>query len=117
MAFEKQTTVLGSTTKYQLAPTAKRYTLRDNGFTETNGGNFQLIRSLQATPQSKEGFQLKITVAKDLQTMKLSITTANGLKAVNLFKDPKHEMLREKFIFLMDGFIDRGLFEKVNEVS
>ncbi|MCM6881631.1 DUF1831 domain-containing protein [Enterococcus italicus] len=115
MAFETKTTVLGSPQYYQLASTAKRYTLRDNGFTETNGGNFQLIRPLQATPQSKEGFQLKITVAKDIKTFKMSVTTANGLKAVNLFKDPKHEMLREKFTFLMDGFIDRGLFEEVTK--
>ncbi|HCE11505.1 MAG TPA: cysteine desulfurase, partial [Enterococcus sp.] len=84
-----------------------------NGFTETNGGNFQLIRGLEATPQSKEGFKLKITVAKDIQTFKMSITTANGLKAVNIFKDPKQKMLQEKFYFLMDGFISRGLFEKV----
>ncbi len=81
-------------------------------FTETNGGNFQLIRGLEATPQSKEGFKLKITVAKDLQTFKMSITTANGLKAVNIFKDEQHKMLQEKFYFLMDGFISRGLFVK-----
>lgn len=113
MAFEKQATVLGSDVYYRIAPEAKRYTLRDNGFTETNGGNFQLIRSLEATPQSKEGFKLKITVDKDIQTLKMSVTTGNGLKSVNLFKGNQHEMLQEKFYFLMDGFISRGLFEKV----
>ncbi len=113
MAFQKTATVLGAAVNYRLAPTAKRYTLRDNGFTETKSGNFQLIRPLEATPQSKEGFKLKITVDKDIQTVKMSITTANGLKAVNIFKDPAHDLLQEKFYFLMDGFIDRGLFEKV----
>ncbi|MDN6840681.1 MAG: DUF1831 domain-containing protein, partial [Tetragenococcus halophilus] len=54
---------------------------------------------------------LKITVDKDIQKMKMSVTTANGLKAVNIFK-MKNELLQEKFYFLMDGFIDRGLFEK-----
>ena len=112
MAFETTTTVLGAETRYQLAPEEKKYTLRDNGFTETNSGNFQLIRGLEATPQSKEGFKLKITVAKDIKTFKMSITTANGLKAVNIFKDPQHKMLQEKFYFLMDGFISRGLFIK-----
>lgn len=112
MAFEKKATILGSNVFYRIAPEAKRYTLRDNGFTETNGGNFQLIRGLEATPQSKEGFKLKITVDKDIQTLKMSVTTGNGLKAVNLFKGTKHEMLHEKFYFLMDGFISRGLFEK-----
>lgn len=115
MAFTKTATVEGSPVVYQLHPDAKRYTLRDNGFTETNGGNYQLIRPLDATPQSKEGFRLKITVAKDLETFKMSITTANGLKAVNIFKDDKHTMSQEKFYFLMDGMISRGLFEKVTE--
>ena len=112
MAFEKTATVLGSTVKYQMNPNAKRYTLRDNGFVETNGGNFQLIRSLEATPQSKEGFKLKITVSKDLQTLKMSITNATGLKSINIFKSEQHKMLQDKFYFLMDGFIDRGLLEK-----
>lgn len=113
MAFAKVTTVEGSPVTYEISPEAKKYTLRDNGFTETNSGNFQLIRPLDATPQSKEGFRLKITVAKDLGSFKMSITTANGLKAVNIFKDDKHAMSQEKFYFLMDGMISRGLFRKI----
>lgn len=113
MAFTKTASVLGAATTYQVASTAKKYTLRDNGFVETSSGNFQLIRPLDATPQSSEGFKLKITVAKDLDTLKMSITTPNGLKAVNIFKDEKHAMSQEKFYFLMDGMISRGLFEKV----
>lgn len=112
MAFQETATVLGSPVAYRLSPEAKRYTLRDNGFTETNGGNFQLIRPLEATPQSKEGFKLKITVDKEIKTLKMSITTGNGLKAVNIFKDEQHRMLQDKFYFLMDGFISRGLFVK-----
>lgn len=112
MAFETVTTVQGAAVSYKIAEEAKRYTLRDNGFTETNSGNFQLIRSLEATPQSKEGFKLKITVSKDIKTLKMSITTANGLKSVNIFKDERNKMLQDKFYFLMDGFISRGLLEK-----
>ena len=41
---------------YKVHPSAKRYTLKDNGFTETKSGNFQLIRSLDPTPQRNEGF-------------------------------------------------------------
>ncbi|NRR74892.1 DUF1831 domain-containing protein [Tetragenococcus halophilus] len=98
MAFQEVTTILGAQTSYKLAPTAKKYTLRDNGFSETSSGNFQLIRPLEATPQSKEGLKLKITVDKDIQKMKMSVTTANGLKAVNIFK-MKNELLQEKFYF------------------
>ena len=43
----------------------------------------------------------------------MSITTANGLKAVNIFKDDRQKMSQDKFYFLMDGMISRGLFEKV----
>ncbi|MGX7352377.1 hypothetical protein RU97_GL001834 [Enterococcus canis] len=112
MAFTEIATVEGATVQYRLNPEVKRYTLRDNGFQETQSGNFQLIRPLDATPQSKEGFKLKVTVNKDLKTFKLSITTANGLKSVNLFKDDQHKMSQEKFLFLMDGMISRGVFEK-----
>lgn len=38
MAFEQTASVLGAAVNYRLAPTAKRYTLRDNGFTETKVG-------------------------------------------------------------------------------
>ncbi|MCC9082255.1 DUF1831 domain-containing protein [Enterococcus faecium] len=57
--------------------------------------------------------QIKNHCIKDIQTLKMSITTANGLKAVNIFKDPKQKMSQDKFYFLMDGMISRGLFEKV----
>lgn len=40
MAFQKKATVLGANVMYQLDPEAKKYTLRDNGFKETNGGIF-----------------------------------------------------------------------------
>ena len=53
MAFQQTATVLGAARTYRLSPEAKRYTLRDNGFLETNGGNFQIIRPLEATPKSK----------------------------------------------------------------
>lgn len=113
MAFEKQATVLGCPVLYKVGKDAKKYTLRDNGFTETNSGNLQLIRPLDATPQSKQGFKLKITVAEDLETLKMSVTTANGMKAMNIFTNDKFVMNQDKFYFLMDGMIDRGCFEKV----
>ena len=43
----------------------------------------------------------------------MSVTTANGLKAVNIFKDTHNDLLQEKFFFLMDGLISRGVLEKV----
>lgn len=112
MAFKETATVEGAAVTYKVNATAKKYTLKDNGFSETNSGNFQMIRPLDATPQSKEGFKLKITIAGDLKTLKMSITTANGLKAMNIFKGTQHDMSQEKFYFLMDGMISRGVLEK-----
>ncbi|MBE9387785.1 DUF1831 domain-containing protein [Vagococcus salmoninarum] len=113
MAFEQTATVLGCPISYKIGQEAKKYTMRDNGFTETKSGNFQLIRPLDATPQSKQGFKLKITVSEDLETLKMSVTTANGMKALDIFSNDKFAMNQEKFYFLMDGMIDRGCFEKV----
>lgn len=110
---KKEATVLGCPVSYRLTETTKKYTLRDNGFQETNAGNFQLVRPLDATPQSKQGFKLKITVSKDIDAMKMSVTTVNGLKAVDIFKNESFKMNQDKFYFLMDGMIDRGCFEKV----
>ncbi|MGC6768379.1 DUF1831 domain-containing protein [Enterococcus sp. LJL51] len=112
MAFTEKAAAQGSEIFYKVNSAAKRYTLRDNGFTETNSGNFQLIRSLDATPQSKEGFKLKLTISKDLKLLKMSVTTANGLKSMNIFKGDNHQMSQEKFYFLMDGMISRGVLEK-----
>lgn len=110
---ETAATILGCPINYSVAEGARKFTLKDNGFKETKAGNFQLVRPLDATPQSKQGFKLKITVSSDLTQLKMSATTANGLKAVDLFKDDKLKMNQDKFYFLMDGMIDRGCFVKV----
>lgn len=112
MAFEKQATLKGAKYLYTLTPTVKKFTLKDNGFVETKSGNFQLIRPIEATPQSSEGFRLKITVSSDLKLFKMSITAQDGLRSVDLFKTDKHQLNQEKFYFLMDGMIDRGVFKK-----
>ncbi|QIL46180.1 DUF1831 domain-containing protein [Vagococcus coleopterorum] len=110
---KEQATILGCPVSYKLGADTKKFTLKDNGFTETKAGNYQLVRPLDATPQSKQGFKLKITVSSDIKAFKMSATTANGLKAINLFDNDKFKMNQDKFYFLMDGMIDRGCFEKV----
>ncbi|MDR0690775.1 MAG: DUF1831 domain-containing protein [Streptococcaceae bacterium] len=112
MAFSTEVTATGSKYVYRLTDTVKRFTLRDNGFTETKAGNFQFLRPIEATPQAKDGFMLKITVAKDLKSLKLSITSKDGMRAVNIFKDEKNKIIQDKFYFLLDGLVERDVLLK-----
>jgi hypothetical protein len=112
MAFSTEVTAAGSKYVYRLTDTVKRFTLRDNGFTETKAGNFQFLRPIEVMSQAKNSFMLKITVAKDLKNFKLSITSKDGMRAVNIFKDEKNKMLQDKFYFLLDGLIERGVLLK-----
>lgn len=113
MAFTKETSLVGSTEKYRLAEGVKKYTLRDNGFEETSSGNYQFIRPLDASPENKQGIKLKIVVNQDLQSFKMSTTTSNGLRAVNIYSNENFKLVVDKFNFIMAGFIERGVFEKV----
>ena len=105
----------GSPVGYKLGSNAKKYTLRDLGFTETRQGNFQIIRALDPTPQIKSGVKLKITVNKTLDGLKMSIVTQDGMKAVNIFAndDSDSKMIQDKFRFVMSAMIQRECFEEV----
>jgi hypothetical protein len=112
MAFAATAAVKGSTTTYALSPNVKKYTLKDVGFVETRGGNFQLERPLDPNSPYNQAFKLKITVAKDLKNLKMSITTANGLQAVDIFKQPAKTEEITQFNFLVDNLIDREILIK-----
>lgn len=113
MAFSKQATVEGCPVSYAVSPSARKFTFKDVGFTETASGNFQYNRPLEGLVTDKQGFRLKITVAEDLKTLKMSITTANGMKSMNIFKGDKFKDQQEKFYFTLDEMIERGCFEKI----
>jgi hypothetical protein len=112
MAFETKTAIAGSKFVYSMAPTVKKFTLRDNGFTETASGNYQLVRPVDATPTSNEGYKLKVTVTRDLKTLKMSVTTKDGLRSVDIFKKEELKLNQEKYYFILDGLIDRGVLVK-----
>ncbi|MFD1319387.1 DUF1831 domain-containing protein [Loigolactobacillus zhaoyuanensis] len=112
MAFAATATIKGNDTIYALHLNVKKYTLKDVGFTETRGGNFQLERPLDPNSPYNQAFKLKITVAKDLQNLKMSITTANGLQAVDIFKQPAKDEEITQFNFLMDNLIEREILIK-----
>ncbi|MGY3749818.1 cysteine desulfurase [Vagococcus acidifermentans] len=112
MAFLKKAAVLGSNDYYEVNPQAKKYLFRDYGFKETASGNLQLIRPLDTNLQNKQSPKLKITVAEDLQTLKMSITTANGMKALNIFNSAAHQDKQEQFNYLMADMVHAGCLVK-----
>jgi hypothetical protein len=112
MAFETVATIPGAPASYKISAMAKRFTLRDNGFEETAAGNYQLTRSVDASTTSGEGYKLKITVARDLKTLKMSVTTKDGLRSVNIFKNEQLAANQEQFNFILAGLVERGVLTK-----
>ena len=53
MAFTQQAELKGFNRVFKVNSTCKPYTLRDNGFTETTGGNYQYKRPLNT--QHRDG--------------------------------------------------------------
>ena len=98
MAFTPTASLKGSNQVFSVSPTCKGYTLRDNGFTETKSGNFQLIRSLDET-------------IDDHRELKISTVTKNGLQTVDLYGKANTAMAVEKLEFILEGLVERGVLE------
>ncbi|CAM2801970.1 DUF1831 domain-containing protein [Dellaglioa algida] len=113
MAFEKSIQLLGDIVTYELSADVKKYTLRDLGFAETKAGNFQLERSLDPNSPFNQGIKVKIVVDKTLSGFKMSTTTANGLKAVNIFKDENKKAETEQFDYVIGQLVDRDVLKKI----
>ena len=113
MAFTQSASLKGSSKEFRLNPAAKRYTLRDHGFQETKSGNFLYTRSLNTDKTNKAGALLKITVAGDFSGIKVSTTTANGLKMLDIYGNPNMTQLVEHYEYLLTHFVTENLFEEV----
>lgn len=107
MAFTKVAELTGFDRKFSVSPEAKPYTLRDNGFVNTNSGNFMYKRPLDST--HRQGLVLKVTIDKDLEGLSISTVNEKGIKTVNVMKLTDNEMVVEKINFIFDGFIDRSV--------
>lgn len=113
MAFEKRAALLGSNEQFQVNPSAKKYTLRDNGFEETKKGNFQLTRTMDINMINNQGVKLKIIVSNELTQLKISVTTNNGLRTVNIYNGDAYQEIREQVAFTLENLVERGVLEKV----
>ena len=117
MAFETSITLKDCLYTYKLHPNVKKFTLKDNTFSETKVGNFELSRLLEEIPNSGQGFLLKIIFNKDLSGFKINITDKSGLRLVNIFKSESQKIIQEKFYFLMDSLVERDIFIKEEQTK
>ncbi|MBG9982073.1 cysteine desulfurase [Aerococcaceae bacterium DSM 111020] len=113
MAFSKQASIPGLNRTFQVSPEARPYTLRDNGFVNTKPGNFLYERTLETAAGAK--VVLKVTVNKNLETLKISTVTPNGLNSVNVNNLADNSMVLEKIHFIFDGFVDRDCLIEVTD--
>ena len=112
MAFQTTIHLKDCPDSYSLGENVKKFTLRDNTFSETKVGNYELTRLLESVPNSGDGFLLKIIINKELSGVKINITDKSGLRLVNIFKSEDNHIIQEKFYFLMDSLVERGIFTK-----
>lgn len=111
MVFAKTATLKGFNRTFEVNELCKPYTLRDNGFVETKGGNFQYKRALDST--NRDGLVLKVTVKSDLSGLKISTVTNKGLTAVDVSTLSHNDMIVEKINFIFDGFVERHVLNEV----
>lgn len=112
LAFEKTATLQGSNDVYTLSANLKKYTLRDNAFDELKTGNFQYLRTLTNDSVTNQEVKLKIVISNDLTKLKIATTTLNGLRPITIYKSAAFKEICEKYEFIMQDFLNKGIFEK-----
>ncbi len=112
MALATTGAALGDPKTYAIDPQVKRYTLMDLGFTKTNNGNFQLERSLDPNSPFTAANKLRVTFKADLSAFQMSVTTGNGLKAVNIFKSAQTADNVEQYNYILAELIERQVLKE-----
>ena len=103
----------GSSVEYRVHTDAKRYTMRDNAFTETKNGNFQYERKLTAQASASNVPILKITVSKDFKRLRILSLAPNGIRKINLFENEEMQEARELAEFYLENFVKEKVLEKI----
>ena len=112
MAYTKEAKILGDKRTFVLSDEIKKYTLRDVGFMESKGGKFILERPLDPSSPYNASIKLKVTISSDLQTFKMGVTSANGLKEINIFKGTDIEKHIEQLNFVIDNLKERSILSE-----
>lgn len=103
----------GSKVEYRVHPDAKRYTLRDNGFVETQNGNFQYERSLTTHGNLTSAPKLRITITKNFDKLRILSVAPNGIKKVNLYANEEMKEARELAEFYLADFVKENVLERI----
>ena len=112
MAFNQQASLKGFDRVFSVSPEARPYTLRDNGFVNTNKGNFQYKRSLKT--DNAQGLVFKVMIDEDLKTLKMSTASEKGFKTIDVTQLNNNEVIIEKINFILDGFVERHVLIEHN---
>lgn len=113
MAYTSEAKILGDSRTFKLSSGIKKYTLRDIGFMETNGGKFVLERPLDRNSPYNASIKLKVTISSDLKSFKIGVTSANGLKEINIFNNNVVSDHVEQLNFLLDNLEQRDILSEM----
>lgn len=102
----------GSAVEYRVHSDAKRYTMRDNAFTETRNGNFQYERKLTAQGIGKNVPILKITVSENFERLRILSLAPNGIREIDLYENDEMKEARDLAEFYLDDFVKEKVLEE-----
>lgn len=112
MSQSNKASLEGSSVEYRVHSEAKRYTMRDNAFTETQNGNFQFERKLSAHGSDPSAPILKLTITKNFKKLRILSVAANGIRKINLFENEEMKEARELAEFYLEDFVKEKVLEK-----
>lgn len=103
--------VTGDDQQYKIADNIKKYSMKDVGFIESNNGNFVFDRPIGDSPYDTK-FKLKVSISKDLDKLKMSVTDMTGLTDINIAKLKDRDAMIELYQYILDDFIKREILVK-----
>ncbi|MDN6731335.1 MAG: DUF1831 domain-containing protein [Atopostipes suicloacalis] len=113
MSQSNKASLEGHSTEYRIHPEAKRYTLRDNAFTESKNGNFQYERKLTAQGTASNVPILRVTINKNFDKLRILTLAPNGIRKINLYENEEMKEAQELAEFYLTDFVKEKVLEKV----
>lgn len=112
MSQSNKASLKGSSVEYRVHPEAKRYTMRDNAFTETKNGNFQYERRLSTQGAATNVPMLRVSINKNFDKLRILSLAPNGIRKINLYENDEMKEARELAEFYLEDFVEEKVLEK-----